>query len=717
MASTAVQLKVLDNGLAVITLDLADSKVNLLSAKMMEELSSAIDQVAANAAIKGLIVTSAKPDNFVAGASIKEIQALQGQEPVKSYEASQLGKAIFSKLDRLPIKVVAAINGVCLGGGTELALACDVRLASNSESTKIGLPEVQLGFLPGWGGCVRLPKLIGLQAALDLILSGKRIDSKKAWHLGLVDEVVEASQLASRAEAVALGAKVKRFTPSFADRAKRIALEGNPLGRMVVGKMAYKGVMAQTRGRFPAPLEALKVVLKAAAGPADKAYEAESAAFARLAVSRVSRNLVSVFFAQQESKKSPSGVACDCEIKKIGVLGAGVMGSGIAQVAAYAGYPVVLYDIKPEALASGMEKIHQRFDELVERRKLTREAADKLIANIVTTDNFSAFSDCDFVIEAIVEKMAVKKKVLAELEKVVPNHCFIFASNTSSLSISKMAEDARDPSRVVGVHFFNPVHKMPLVEIIRGAKTSAQAVACAMDFATSLDKTTVVASDSPGFIVNRILAPYMREAIVLMEQGVPMADIDKAMRDFGMGFPGQMGPLELLDVVGLDIASEVIRVLHAALGERMAPPAILAKIESLKLLGKKGGKGIYLYDEKTGKRTEFNPDVLAAVTTEKRSKTLGEIQDRLVLAMVNEAARCLEEHVVEDPAQLDLAMIMGTGFPPYHGGVLRWADSVGTKVVLQKLELLAKVAGDNYKPASLLVNLAREGKAFYSSRS
>ena len=714
MAKSAVQLKVLDSGVALVTLDLPESKFNLLGSQMMTELKSVIAEVKGNPAVKGLIIASGKEDNFVAGADIKEIQAIQSQSPVNAYEASKLGKSVLAEIDSLPFNVVCAIGGICLGGGTELSLSCDFRLASGSD-TKIGLPEVNLGFIPGWGGCVRLPKLIGLQAALDLILTGKTVDGKKAWKLGLVDEVVDPANLLKRAEEVALGGKVRRFTPSFAARVRSFALEGNPLGRKVINKMAYKGVMAQTRGKLPAPVEALKVVMKAASGPADRAFEAESQAFGRLAVSTVSRNLVGVFFAQQESKKSPSGAACDCEIKKIGVLGAGVMGSGIVQAAAYAGYQVVLYDIKAEAIEGGMEKIRALFDGLVEKRKLTREQAAKMVASIVTTSGYEAFADCDFVIEAIVEKMKIKKSVLAELEKVVKSDCFIFATNTSSLSVSTMAEDAHRPDRVVGVHFFNPVHKMPLAEIIRGKQTSDQAVACAKDFASRLGKTTVTAADSPGFVVNRILAPYLREAILLMEQGVPMADIDKAMRDFGMGFPGQMGPLELLDTVGLDICGEVIRVLHAALGERMAPPAILAKIESLKLLGKKGGKGIYLYDEKTGKRGEFNPDVVAAITAAPLKKSRNEIQDRLVLAMVNEAARCLEEGVISDPSQLDLAMIFGTGFPPYVGGPLRYADDLGLTVAHQKLDFLSKVAGDNYRPAGLLKGKAESGKSFYRS--
>jgi len=465
--------------------------------------------------------------------------------------------------------------------------------------------------------------------------------------------------------------------------------------------------MAQTKGKYPAPLEALKVVMKAVTLPADKAFEAESQAFARLAVSTVSRNLVGIFFAQQESKKT--SVKPSRELKTVGVLGAGVMGAGIAQAAAYAGYKVILFDIKDEYVAKGLGTIKGLFDTLEEKRKLTREEADALTANISTTTTYDPFVAADFIIEAIPEDMGLKKKARAALETVNPN-AFIFATNTSSLSVSLMADGARSPENVVGVHFFNPVHKMPLVEIVRGKETSDETEALAKAYASKLGKTTVVTADSPGFVVNRILAPYMREAIVMMEQGVPLEDIEKAATSFGL----PMGPLALLDEVGLDICAKVIHVLHDALGDRLAPPSILTAIESLKLLGKKGGKGIYLYDEK-GKRAGFNPDVLAAIKAPARPKTRGEIQDRLYLAMLNEAVRCLEEGVISDPAQLDLAMIMGTGFPPFLGGVLRYADTLGSKVVLHKLDLLSTVAGENYRPSELLRKKAAAGETFYRS--
>lgn len=727
MSSTSVQLKVADSGVAVITLDLQGSKVNLLSSATMMALQEAVAAVKANPAVKGLIICSAKADNFVAGADIKEIQALQSQSQEKAYEAAELGKQLLAEIEALPFNTVAAINGTCMGGGTEISLACKYRLATSDKKTKMSVPEVKLGFLPGWGGTVRLTTLLGVQQAIALITTGNEVDAQAAWKLGLVDEVVEPAALMERASAVALTGDVKRFPRMRRFReslASHLSALKSPVRKflpMVVGDLLETRLRGMVAGQvlglvkakskgYLAPLEAVKVILKAAKlGRSLAAYKAESEAFARLAVTPVSRNLVNIFFAQQESKKAPSGAVCHTPIKRVGVLGAGVMGSGIAQAAAYAGYEVVLFDIAPPALEKGMNNIKSLFDGLVKRGKLTRQEADKRIAAVKPTNGYADLSGCDFVIEAIVEKMKVKQMAMAEVEKAVGKDNFIFATNTSSLSVSTMGEPARKPENVVGVHFFNPVHKMLLVEVVKGNKTSDSSLACAIAFASRLGKTTVIAKDSPGFLVNRILFPYLREAMMLMVDGVPVTEIDRAMKDFGM----PMGPGELLDAVGLDIAGEVIRVGRAAFGERLSPPAILAKIEELKLLGKKGGKGIYLYDEK-GEMGAVNPDVQAAITATPKSMTRSAIADRLVLAMVNEAVRCLEEEIVSDPGQLDLAMIFGTGFPPFAGGPIRYADSLGAEVVRQKLEWLYKVAGDNYKPAALLVKKAAAGESFYA---
>ena len=721
MTKPAVTMKMLDSGVALVTLDLPDSKYNLLSERVLRDLIVCLDQAASDKAVKGMVIHSGKPDNFVFGANIEEIQAVQNQTAKAAYDASEVGKQIFSKIEKMPFRVVVAINGVCLGGGTEMSLACHYRIASNHPKTAIGLPEVKLGFVPGWGGTVRMTRLIGLPSAVlpplpflpkgigwGGLLTGATADPAKAWRLGLVDETVEEAALLERAEQIALTGKVKRYVKPFKVRAVEKFLTNTAAGRALVFKAALAGVMKETRGKYPAPVEALKVAVKSVGNKADRAgaYEAESRAFGRLAVSAVSKNLVNIFFAQTESKKARNNAAPALKVKKVGVIGAGVMGAGIAQAAAYAGYQVVLKDIKQEALDAGMATVKGLFDGLAAKKKLSATEAASKYAAVHGTLDYADLADCDMVIEAVVEVMKVKKIVLTELEKVIKKP-FIYATNTSSLSITEMAQGARNPELVVGVHFFNPVHKMPLVEIIFGGTTSDGAAASAQEFALRLGKTTVFCLDRPGFIVNAILTPYLLEAVRLLEQGVAAEEIEKTMQSFGM----PMGPLTLLDEVGLDVAGHVARVLHAAFGDRLDPPTLLKKVEEAKLVGKKGGAGIYAYAE--GKKAGINPTIAGWITTQSIRKQKGEIQDRLALAMVNEAARVLESGIVADPRTLDLAMIFGTGFPPFQGGPLRYADSVGIKVIHQKLEMLATVAGENYAPCQLIKDMAARGQSFY----
>ncbi len=466
-------------------------------------------------------------------------------------------------------------------------------------------------------------------------------------------------------------------------------------------------MMTLTKGKYPAPKEALKVIAKSYKLKKKKAYQLESITFAKLASTEISRNLVGIFFAQQDSKKLPTACDIPVNIVKVAVLGAGVMGAGIAQALVKAGYKVVLKDVTPEFVNKGKKTVEKLFEDLVAKKKLSLDKANLLLANISYTTDYTSLRGSDVVVEAVLEDLNIKRQVLKELETAIGTN-FIFASNTSSLSITEIAKAASNPAAVVGLHFFNPVHKMPLVEIIRGDSTSDASLAAAMSIANKLDKTTVITKDSAGFVVNRILAPYLRESAILLEQGVPAASIDKAMKSFGM----PMGPLTLLDEIGLDIAYKVIRVMTNAFGERLAEPNVMKHVEEMKLIGQKGGKGIYLYDEEN-KNIGVNPDVQALIESPENPKSYGEIQDRLVLLMLNEAVRCLEENVISDPAQLDLAMIFGTGFPPFHGGILRWADSIGIKVVWDKLQLLSQVQGMRYEPCQLMNTMMEQRKTFY----
>jgi 3-hydroxyacyl-CoA dehydrogenase/enoyl-CoA hydratase/3-hydroxybutyryl-CoA epimerase len=452
------------------------------------------------------------------------------------------------------------------------------------------------------------------------------------------------------------------------------------------------------------------VVLKGLKLPEEKAFKLESTTFAKLAVTDVSRNLVGIFFAQNESKKMPADVKSLPKVKTVGVLGAGVMGAGIAQAAAKAGYKVVVKDVGQKFLDKGKATIEGLFDGLVSKGRLSSDESKRIVGEMKMTTKYDDMQGCDLVIEAVLEDLKIKQDALAELAKSIGNE-FIFATNTSSLSVDKIAEGYVKPENVVGLHFFNPVNKMPLVEVIQGKRTSKEAVSQAMSVALKLEKTTVIAADSPGFIVNRILAPYLREAALLAEEGVAIEDIDKAMKAFGM----PLGPLALLDEIGLDVAAKVIHVMREALGDRMNEPKLMGDIAALKILGKKGGKGIYLYNEK-GRPDGVNPDVAACIKAPPQKKMAGEIQDRLVLLMLNEAARCLEENVVSQAAQLDLAMIFGTGYPPFQGGILRYADSIGIRIVYDKLDYISRAVNAYYAPCALLAAMAEKRETFYRYR-
>jgi len=719
--SKAVSLKLLPSGVAVLTIDLPGKKLNVLGVEVMEGLGEALTALELQEFLRGVIVVG-KPDSFGAGADVEEIKTLQKQTSYKIFEATQAGKALFARLSKL--NSIAVINGTCLGGFTELALACKYRVAVSDPKTQIGVPEVQLGFIPGWGGTTGLRKLIGLQNAFEMISTGKNLDAIKAYKLGFVDEIVAPTLALARAEEILLKRNPKRA--NLKKGWKQWALEDTKLGRKLFAYGARNAVMAATKGKYPAPLAALDVVMKSYTLPADKAAELESRTFAKLAVTDISKSLVGLFFAQTESKKAPSSAKPSIDVKTVGIVGAGVMGAGMAQAAAFKGYQVILKDIDQGALDKGMAVIKDLFNDLVKKRKLDRSTANQMLASIKPTLVYTDMADCDLVIEAVVESMKVKRIVRAELEKAIAKD-FVFASNTSSLLIKQIGEGGRDESRMVGIHFFNPVHKMPLVEIVKSSATSDDTIAIAQSFAMKLGKTTVVANDAPSIVVNRILVPMMREGFVMAMEGVAMEDIERAARDFGM----PMGPFTLCDEVGLDIAAHVTRSLHGSLGDRMIPPAVLGDFEKSKLLGKKGGKGIFLYGEdgerkftvqtsgwgpfkKKKKLPVYNPEVLEMLAAYSKpcKKSSDEIQDRLFLIMVAEAARVMEEGVVDSTSQLDLAMVFGCGFPPFKGGVLRYADNEGLPLIVQKLDYLARVRGDNYKPCKLLKEMAASGTNF-----
>ena len=707
---TAFDLKVEDDGLATLTFDLPGEKVNKFSTAVLEELADVLVRLTREARIRGLLVRSGKPDIFIAGADVKEFTQVQPEDVRPGVERVQ---ALFEQLAHLPYPTVAAIHGACLGGGTELALACDYRLMSDSAKTQIGLPEVRLGIFPAWGGCTRLPRVVGLAAALDLILTGKTLDARRAKRIGLADEAVPAAifdDWTRRFAREKLGARKPATRRGPRDVSAR-ALEATPFGRKLIFAKARESVMKQTGGHYPAPLEALEVVEEGWGKPVPVGLASEARHIGLVFGGDVQRNLLGLFFLTEEVKKE-TGVSDPSvrprEVTRIGVLGAGVMGGGIAQLGADKGLPARMKDVDPKGLAHGFASAAAVWKESVRKRRLTGHEMDRKMNLLSGTLDYTGFARCEVTIEAVVEKLTVKRAVLQEWEAVVPRTA-IFASNTSTLPITEIAAGAVEADRVAGMHFFNPVHRMPLVEVIRGGRTSDETVATVFALAKTLGKTPVVVKDAPGFLVNRILAPYLSEAVRLVAEGCRIEDVDSAMTHFGM----PVGPLALLDDVGLDVAAKAGEVLQAAFPERLRMGGEEALVAAGRL-GRKNGKGFYNYDG--SKRGKPAPEAYSAlrVTPRDRSPLPPEVvESRLVLPMINEAAFCLEDGIVREPARLDLAMIFGTGFPPFRGGLLRYADSLGLDRVFTRLDDLSERLGPRFAPAELVRSLANARQGFY----
>jgi 3-hydroxyacyl-CoA dehydrogenase/enoyl-CoA hydratase/3-hydroxybutyryl-CoA epimerase len=708
---SAFRLDVGADGLGVLTFDLPGEKVNKFSRDVLVELSEVLVRLTQDPRVRGLLVRSGKPDVFIAGADIKEFTQVA---PEDASAGSARGQALFEQVARLPFPTVAAINGICVGGGTEFALACDYRILSDAPAAKIGLPEVRLGLFPAWGGSVRLPRLVGLTAALDLILTGKLLDARRAKRIGLVDEAVPAAifeDFARRFARGKVGAGKRAVRPprrSFPER----ALEATPVGRRIIFRKAREKVLAQTGGHYPAPLEALAVIEATWGLPIEAALEVESRRIANVFGGEVQRNLLNLFFLTEQVKKE-TGVDDPAvrprEVRHLGVLGAGLMGGGIAQLAADRDVPARMKDVDPKSLARGFAAAASVWREELKRRRLSDREVRIRMARLSGTLDYSGFARCEMTVEAVVEKLDVKRAVLAEWEGLVPADA-IFASNTSTIPIAQIASGAARPEHVAGMHFFNPVHKMPLVEVIRGEKSSDETVATIFAFAKRLGKTPVVVADLPGFLVNRILAPYLSEAVRLLREGCRIEDVDSALSEFGM----PVGPLALLDDIGLDVAVKAGEVLHAAFPQRIKPGGDEALVAAGRL-GRKSGAGFYEYAG--GKRGDPSPAAYEALRANPASTprySRSQIQERLVLPMVNEAAFCLEDGVVPTPAKLDLAMILGTGFPPFRGGLLRWADSLGLPRVRSLLEELTEKFGPRFEPARSIRRMADARETFYA---
>jgi 3-hydroxyacyl-CoA dehydrogenase/enoyl-CoA hydratase/3-hydroxybutyryl-CoA epimerase len=701
-----------ENGIAIVTFDLPGESVNKISRAVKDELAAVMRELESDGSVRAIVLRSGKPENFIAGADIEEFVAARTEHEFRAL--SREGQQFLDRLAASRQPVVVAVHGACLGGGLELALACRYRVASDHPKTVFGLPEVQLGIIPGAGGCNRLPRLVGLRTALDMILTGRNVKARRALRMGLVDEVVPNAILMEVAIGAAKRLASGQSTPRRGPRGMVAwLLDRSAPGQALVLARARQATLGKTGGHYPAPLAALDAVRYGLANGMEQGLPHEAEQFARMAVTDVSRRLVEIFFATAALKKDPGVEPPVPEARKVenlAVLGAGFMGSGIAFTAAdVAGVPTRMKDADLSRVGKGLKAVAELVGEKVKRGSITRLEGARTMALVSGGVDYSGFRRADLVIEAVFEDLEVKRTVLREVESVVGPEC-VFASNTSTLPISQIAQTSRRPENVIGMHFFSPVHRMPLLELIVAEKTSKQAVVTALAFGRSLGKTVVVVRDSPGFFVNRILAPYVSEAGHLLSEGASIETVDGAMS--GWGFP--VGPVTLLDEVGLDVAVKVAQVMHGALGDRLKPVLRLDALVAEGRLGRKSGRGFFRYDK--GKKRGADPGLYAMLGLGTPSATQAdgaEVAERLSLAMLNEAARALEEDVIRQPRDGDIAAIFGIGFPPFRGGPYRTLDSLGPATVLESLEGLAERHGARFAPADIIRDLARRGGRFY----
>lgn len=716
----SLTLEIRDSNIAYLTFDLVGEKVNKLSAPVLSDLENKLEEIKSNPDIKALVIKSNKKGIFIAGADINEIKEIK--EVPEAKEKVSRGQQILHKISELDIPSIAVINGACLGGGLELALACTYRIVTPNPKTSLGLPEVNLGIIPGFGGCIRLPALVGLQESLKIILSGKPIKAKKALKIGLADQMLSEEFLEEGLDSFlkdAVNKNNKYLTKRKKAKSKRSIFEDVFLGRIIVHKFAKRDLLNKTKGQYPAPLYALEVIRRTYGSRINKGLKIELEAFCELVIGDISKNLIEIFFINEELKKD-SGVDKDVEVKEINkatLVGAGVMGGGIAWIFSKNDIQIRIKDITQEAIALGYKQIAKIYNQLKKIRKITPAQISLKMSKVSSGLDYTSFDQTDIVVEAVVENMDIKKKILSELQDQVKDDAII-VSNTSSLSITEMSQALDNPQRFAGMHFFNPVNRMPLVEVIKGEKTSDETVASVVKLTKKLGKTPIVVKDVPGFLVNRILLPYMNEAAYLLQEGANIVFVDRLIEEFGM----PMGPFILADIVGIDVGAKVANSLFEGYGDRMRVADILDELydNHKELLGKKSGTGFYLHNADDRVKPQVNSQIYniinalkeqKEITKTKASKT--DIVDRCILTMVNEAAKCLEEGVVKNARHLDMAMIMGTGFPAFRGGVLRYADSLGLKEVVSKLQDLEKAHGKRFEVSKLLIQMSEQEKTFY----
>jgi len=699
------QLEIIDS-IAVIWFDMEDSPQNVISPEMISYVDPFLKEVAENSEIKGAILISKKKD-FIAGADIKFF------DTVKPGEWLAIGRNAHNILDVISSStkpVIAAINGACLGAGLEIALACQARICTNSSHTKLALPEVQLGILPGGGGTQRLPQLVGLQVALDMMLTGKNIYPAKAKKIGLVDAVVSPYALLRSAIEAA-----KNFRPKTPRKnMKDTLLENNPIGRKIIFDQAAKKIYSLTKGNYPAP-EKILACVKAGYESRKKGFESELSGFDALLQTPESKQLRNIFFNMTDKKKNPFEKNLVKPVNKMAIIGAGFMGAGVAEISTAKNIDVILKDVDYKATSAAKAGIWKNLSKKINRKSINRFDAEVQINKIESQTDYHNFEHADIIIEAVFEDLNLKQTILAECEAQTKGKS-IFASNTSALEINKIAAKALYPELVVGMHYFSPVPKMPLLEIVKGNQTADWVVATCFQLGIQQGKTCIVVNDGPGFYTTRILAPMLNEALLLLDEGVDILKVDEWMKE--VGYP--VGPYNLLDEVGIDVGAHIM---EGDLMDRFLERPGAVASQALKTMfkagfkGKKNRKGFYEYDSKTGKRKKnrVNTQVYQYFkrSAAQDASNVEHIKDRILLAMVNEAAHCLDDGIIESPKDGDIGAIFGLGFPPFTGGPFRYMDSIGASKIINRLKQLQQVCGDRYKPASCIVEKVASNKKFY----
>ncbi|ARU56571.1 multifunctional fatty acid oxidation complex subunit alpha [Oleiphilus messinensis] len=708
----AITVKEIEGGIAQLNFDLEGESVNKFNRLTIEELGAATDALKAAKGINGLVVTSTK-DCFIVGADITEFTELFAGPEEELVANNLAANKIFSEIEDLPFPTVTAINGIALGGGFEMCLSTDYRVMSTEA--KVGLPEVKLGIFPGFGGTVRLPRLIGADNAIEWICMGKEYKPAEALKFGAVDAVVGADQLVPAALALLAQCNEGKVDYKARREEKTSKLKLNAMESMMTFETAKGFVAGQAGKNYPSPVESIKVMQKHAGMARDKALEVEAKGFAKMAKTSVSQSLVGLFLNDQELKKKAKDMESSAgEVKLAAVLGAGIMGGGVAYQSALKGTPILMKDIAPAGIELGLSEAKKLLTKRVERKKMTAAKMADVLNSITPTLNYGDFKGVDLVVEAVVENPKVKDIVLREVEDQVREDTIV-TTNTSTISVNLLAKNLKRPENFCGMHFFNPVHMMPLVEVIRGEKSSEKAIATTVAYAKAMGKTPVVVNDCPGFLVNRILFPYFGGFIGLVRDGADFQKVDKVMERFGW----PMGPAYLLDVVGMDTAKHAGEVMAEGFPDRMKHEGTTAIdiMFDAERYGQKNDKGFYIYElDRKGKQKKVSDasvyEMLKPAVEGSNEFTDEEIIERMMVPLCIETARCLEDGIVETPAEADMGLVFGIGFPPFRGGALRYIDSIGMEEFCKIADKYADL-GPLYHPTEGMREMAKAGKKYF----